>query len=273
MKTMVMNKINLFFLAVFSCGIPFVNASENYSLWIRPDPELGIVVHRFLRNNDTLAYRDIETAKDRYGLYCFYESEYFMYSLVQALDYGNTYAFSELNRLLHKFYDVNLLEEGDFVNDLSAYFQSHGNVFFADEKNLGYRKVTSEAIVYKSKEFTNPAPSYMDSLLKVTNEGDTLAYSSLLNYLHSKCLLETQYNFDRFFYNRMVFFSIYNVDKNHSAQGYRDLFILIMRFYRLTGTQLSTNSSRLALYFLKKAAKLGNEKAKDDILKLIQCQQ
>jgi len=68
----------------------------------------------------------------------------------------------------------------------------------------------------------------------------------------------------------MLFFSIYHIDKNHSSEGYLRLYRLIMGFYNTRGKELSENSSRLALYFLKKAARLGNVTAKNELLRLVE---
>lgn len=107
------NKIFLFILTLSNCLTLCAHEYEG-RFGIGGHYELENVVRDFLICNDTTAFSKIATAKDTRDFYCFYESEYFMYSLVMALDYDNSFAFSELNRLLHEFYDKNHLVKADF---------------------------------------------------------------------------------------------------------------------------------------------------------------
>lgn len=263
------NKIILFILTLSNCLTLCAHEYEG-RFGIGGHYELENVVRDFLICNDTTAFSKIATAKDTRDFYCFYESEYFMYSLVMALDYDNSFAFSELNRLLHEFYDKNHLVKADFFYDLSIYFKSKGDIFFSDEIINIENQVTSETIMSYSQHFTTPNEYYKDSLLSITNDGDSIAYSHLFERLRHSCYFDSKYNHDKFFRNRMLFFSIYHIDKNHSSEGYLRLYRLIMGFYNTRGKELSKNSSRLALYFLKKAARLGNVTAKNELLRLVE---
>lgn len=265
------NKIFFFFLALSSYVISCAHEFDN-RIGIGGHYELEKEIRNFLIYNDTLAFSRISAASDTRGFYCFYESEYFMYSLVMALDYDNSFAYSELNRLIHKFYDENYLNKSDFFNDLSAYFQSEGKIFFSDiNTNIGYNKVTADAIISYSKLFTAPNEYYIkDSLVNIINEGDAISYSHLYETLRHNCYLDDKYNHDKYFMNSMLFFSIYHIDKNLSSEGYFTLYKLIINFYTTRGKEMSKNSSRLAFYFLRKALEFGNKRAEDEFLRLEQ---
>lgn len=257
-------------MTLCGCVISSAHEYENH-ISIGGYYELENEIRNFIIFNDTTAFSKIETARDVRDLYCFYESEYFMYSLVMALDYNNSFAYSELERLINEFYDKNNLLRGPFFNDLSAYFKSEGELFFSDfDINIGNDKVTDENLILYSKLFTIPNEYFKDSLLSIVKEGDAYAYSNLHETLRRNCFRENKYSHDKYFMNRMLFFSIYHVDKNLSSEGYYILYRLIINFYTTKGKEMSKNSSRLAFYFLKKALEKGNIRAKNEFLRLEQ---
>lgn len=259
-----MSKILFFLMLICSASLYAVEIDEGKwsaigRIWY---PELSEVLDGFLVKNDTSLFHEIEVAEDRSGSYCFYESEYFMYSLMMALDYGNSHAFYELNRLLHKFYSDNKLEIGGFAIELSTYFQSKGRKFFIDEKNNSYYGIiTFETLLLKSKDYKSR--DFLDSFLqRVTHKGDSIAYLSLLDTLQSKCsLIENSIHYN-YFLNRILFYAIYHIDKSNSNYAYYTLYQRIMEFYALKGKELTEESSRFVLYLLTKAADMGNESAK-----------
>lgn len=255
-----MNKIILALLCIF-CNIK--SHADEY-LWTyngnQSFPELKEVLYDFLVKNDSSAYYRIPYTSDENNSYCFYESHYFLYSLMMALDYDNDTAFYELNRLLNKFYDENKLTKGKFYTDLSNYFANKGDGSLFKEDTI---VLFNSAICNKNhKEKTTYIRS--EFLNRIIKNGDTLSYHTLLDTLKAKCNTYDR-TIDLYQYNNALFmnlfYSIYHIDKNHSSDGYFSLYNIIDNYYCLIGKDPSDKMKQLIFYFLYKAVKMGNKKA------------
>lgn len=269
-----MSKLFIMFLLSFCYLISFAGDCDDCrwtAIGRRIQPELKMVIEDFIANNDTTKFFDIATAIDKDGTYCFYEAEYFMYCLMIALDKGNSSAFFEADRLLSKFYDDNNLEKGGFAITLSIFFQSKGKVFFSDEEVIdSYSSIKAQSLISYSKRF-NRVFAKDSFLINIIHDSDSFAYLSLLEMLQKECYKEEKSISEDKLMFRLIFYSVYHIDKNNSHQGYFMIYNLIVNYlYNLNGISLTENSSRLALYFLKKAAKLGNVSAKNELLRLEQ---
>ncbi|MBP5454985.1 MAG: hypothetical protein J6Y37_00615 [Paludibacteraceae bacterium] len=225
---------------------------------------MKVVLDDFLIDNDSESYYLIPYAHDKSHTFCFYESEYFMYSLMMALDFENEFAYSELDRLLNDFYKNNNLRKGDFSNSLSAFFQGRGqfpfreNMVDCDIPDLVAPSDLIDRQVLCVGLFTN---KYLSEIIQ---KGSSLYYSTLSDSLKKYC--DPFYDGKRDYWNdcngsKMVFYTIYHIDKNNSSDGYYVLFRLIYDFYDYKEKRFSKNVAHLLLYLLKKSVCMGNEEA------------
>ncbi|MBR4839434.1 MAG: hypothetical protein IK005_03025 [Paludibacteraceae bacterium] len=237
----------------------------DFDLWNK-QLDLKVVLDDFLIKNDTESYYLIPYAQDTSRSFCFYESEYFMYSLMMALDFDNAFAYSELDRLLTDFYDNNNLGKGDFSNRLSSFFKGRGQIPFqvtianCDIPDVVRATDLMDKQVLCEGLFTNKY------LLEIIQKGNSLCYYSLSDTLKKYC--DPLYNGKRDYWNdcngsKMVFYTIYHIDKNNSSDGYYALFRLIYDFYDYKEKRISENAAQLLLYLLRESACMGNEEAKN----------
>lgn len=215
----------------------------------------GDVAEQFIVKNDSLAFKSFINA---YGI-CHYESEYFLYSLMMALDFNNNRALFEIDRLIDEFYNKYKVDKGTFANNFSSYIHSSHECLENDSINIK----SKELKLFIKKSFMNKKRNVIKSsfVLKIVENGDSLNYFSLEDTLHHKCLkMENLSPDDYYIYNfgtsKYLFYSFYHIDKNSSSEGYYFLYKTIYNFYIEKGIVPSIKSAKLMMYLLKKATKM-----------------
>ncbi len=229
---------------------------------VNPEKE---ILNDFLGNNDSNAHEKTAYVTDsiKQNSYCFYKSEYFIYSLMMALDYNNSFAYKELVRLLNEYYDKNNITMGKFANDLKTFFENEGK----SQNEFLISKSEAESFLDLTEKIErNQGDSFITNkyLLKIITEGDSLSYCNLLDTLRNNCFPNRKHK-DRYNYNYKycsgLFGTIYHIDKSQSSDGYFSLFCIIKNYYILKGKKPSNRMKLFALYFLNTALNMDNKDA------------
>lgn len=215
------------------------------------------VASLFIEKNDSLSFKYFINASDLDNSFCHYESEYFLYSLIMALDFKNNSAILEMDRVIDEFYKRYKIDKGQFVNDFSSYIRSDRNFFGYDTLCERFEDID----FFIKKTFVNKKRNKVKSLFlqSIIEKGDSLCYQSLSDTLRQKCM-ERLSSDDYFIYNfktaKMLLYSIYHIDKNGSPDGYYFLYNTISNFYLEKEIIPREKSARLMIYLLEKAAKM-----------------
>ncbi|MBR6042277.1 MAG: hypothetical protein K6G31_12845 [Paludibacteraceae bacterium] len=216
----------------------------------------------FLRG-DSSSFRKIDRITST-RIKCFYESEFFMYSLVMALQFDDASAFTQLTNSINRFYCKNNLEKGVFANKLISIFQTKCKDVLDDDilENFCPRlfNYSSLQINYKRKLLRN------DTLKSVLYEGNEYLYTNqLYNLLKNNCGRFNREDPFTFFYSgpHMIFYSMYYADKYNHAEGLFNIFLSIYRFIEGKGVIPNRKLTKFAKYFLKQSYELKYSEAID----------
>lgn len=253
------NKYIIILLNIFCC----VHA-ENYnwytsSVYYPESLKESDYVNQFIINNDSIIFKKITNTHDPENKFCHYESEFFLYSMMMTLDFKNEKAANELDRIINNFYKKYKIEKGLFVKDFLTFFHSDkssiGNYTFEQNDEKFVRLIS---ILFDNKKVGKVKSAY---LKKIISKGDSTCYSSLEDTLKQKCqIIESLSPEDRFIYNyrtsKILLYSIYHIDRNNSPDGYFFLYNTIVNFYLEKEIVPSTDTAKLLMYLLEKAAEM-----------------
>lgn len=242
----------------------FVNSSDNVpvagSNYICAHRKQFIdttAIDRFLYQSDKNAYNGIETITDA-DVKCFYESEFFMYSLVMALQHNDSIAFYMMNESIDKFYKSNSLVMGSFSKNLCYEFLNAcenlcNNVYY---KDFMYKSVFEHPYKYCQYRMNFVKNSKLKSVLY---EGNGYVYKNdLLEELKKNCGNISSEDPYTFFFNesKMIFYSIYYADKYDLGVGCFYIFESIRDFLDDKGIIPSKKLANFTMYFLHKSYEL-----------------
>lgn len=263
-KLLIINKKRVYIVVLFIVFRIFGCYGENCNIVTFTPLKYNdtTAIESFLKG-DTLSFKKIERITDT-RTKCFYESEFFMYSLVMALQFNDTSAFSQLTESINRFYRENNLEKGNFSDNLIKIFQGKCSDVLNDNRLdtfcTSLFNYNDLQINYRRQFLLN------DTLKSVLYEGNKSLYKKqLYNLLKNNCGRFNKQDPYTYFYSdsHMLFYSIYYADKYNSTEGLFNIFLSIYRFIDRKGIIPNTKLSNFAKYFLKRAYDLKNIEAID----------
>lgn len=204
-------------------------------------------------NGEEKSYKELEIDPE-FGQtkeFCESECELFIYSLDIALETSNKKAFSTLYKIIKSKYDSAYIQPAKLTNYLLDCFHKNKNINFHDNKYIKKEWKESDLSYYKiNRPF----------LRAILYDKDTIAYNSLSDTLKNNCgkddAVTSRYNLAAY-----IILSIVIADKYNSANAYFNVYNSLQNFYLTRGLNMGDNVYDFSMFFLEKAAFLGDEKS------------
>ncbi len=200
------------------------------------------------------AYKELELSSE-FGQtedLCMSECELFMYSLDIALETGNKKAFNTLCKVLEQKYASYSINPNELSRYLLECFESQANVTPTDKVQNKIEWSENDLKYYK-----NIKPFYYSIL----HDKDTLAYNSISDSLILNCgredYITSSYNIAGY-----IVFSIIMADMYGYAEAYYNVYRLTQDYYLTRGLNMGNKVYEFCLFFIEKAALLGDDKSK-----------
>lgn len=246
------NSLYIFFLSLIA-----INKAYSAEVYLEIDlcsqsNSTEVLIEKAIKG-DLTAYKELELSSEfgRTEEFCMSECELFMYSLDIALETNNKRAFQSLYEIIERKYSFYNIEQNDLTRYLLDCFKRLQNV-------------TPPKMVHNKIEWSENDLKYYDNINNffhsILFEKDTIAYNTVSDTLSKNCgkedFITSSYNISGY-----IVLSIIIADKYNSADAYYNVYRLIQDYYLTRGLNMGNKVYDFCVFFIERAAHLGNEKA------------